>query len=143
MEQKHHQIFVYGSLRKGFHHPAYNYISRYFSFVSNARVKGVLSDMGDYPAAAPVTGESFIIGELYTIKNEEEFLWAIEQLDDYEGLHVEEGEKPLFRREITDVYISENKKTQAWVYWFNGDATGKPVIASGDVLEYLQQKNKP
>ncbi|HXL56009.1 MAG TPA: hypothetical protein VN958_07120, partial [Chitinophagaceae bacterium] len=58
---------------------------------------------------------------------------------DYEGLHVEVGETPLFRREITDVYI-DNKKTQAWVYWFNGDTAGKPVIASGDILEYLEKK---
>ena len=96
--------------------------------------------MGNYPAATPATGESFIIGELYTIKNDEEFSWAIEQLDDYEGLHVEPGEKALFKREITDVYINDNEKTQAWVYWFNGDTRGKPVIASGDVLEYFQEK---
>jgi len=140
MEQKHPQLFVYGSLRKGFRHPAYNYISSYFSFVINGKIKGVLHDMGNYPAATPATGESFIIGELYTIKNDEEFSWAIEQLDDYEGLHVEPGEKALFKREITDVYINDNEKTQAWVYWFNGDTRGKPVIASGDVLEYFQEK---
>ncbi|HEY6978022.1 MAG TPA: gamma-glutamylcyclotransferase family protein [Chitinophagaceae bacterium] len=140
MEQKHQQLFVYGSLRKGFHHPAYDYISKYFSLVSGARIKGVLYDMGSHPAATPATGETFIIGELYTIKNEAEFSWAIEQLDDYEGLHVEEGEKAMFKREITDVYISDKEKTQAWVYWFNGDTAGKPVIASGDVLEYFQEK---
>src|SRR4051812_24409868 len=106
MEQKHQQLFVYGSLRKGFHHPAYDYISRYFSFVSSGRIKGVLHDMGNFPAATPAIVESFIIGELYSIKNEEEFSWAIEQLDDYEGLHVEAGEIPLFRREITDVFIN-------------------------------------
>jgi gamma-glutamylcyclotransferase (GGCT)/AIG2-like uncharacterized protein YtfP len=140
MAQEHHQLFVYGSLRKGFRHPAYDYISRYFSFVCNARIKGVLCDMGSYPAATPVTEESYITGELYSIKNEEEFSWALEQLDDYEGLHVETGEKPLFRREITIVYRGDNEKTQAWVYWFNGDTEGKPLIASGDVLEYLQEK---
>jgi hypothetical protein len=26
------------------------------------------------------------------------------------------------------------------VYWYNGDVTGKPVIESGDVLEYLNNK---
>lgn len=140
MKQKHQQLFVYGSLRRGFRHPAYNYISRYFSFLSNARIKGILHDMGNYPAATPATGESFITGELYTIKNDEQFSWAIEQLDDYEGLNIEPGEKALFKREITDVYTSDDEKTQAWVYWFNGDTAGKPVIDSGDVLEYFQEK---
>jgi gamma-glutamylcyclotransferase (GGCT)/AIG2-like uncharacterized protein YtfP len=32
-----YQVFVYGSLRKGFLHPAYQYISRYFSLVGEAK----------------------------------------------------------------------------------------------------------
>lgn len=139
---KKNQLFVYGSLRSGFHHPAYDYISRYFSFVSGAKIKGIVYDAGPYPAALPATGESFITGELYEIKNEDEFDWAIAQLDDYEGLNAEEGETCLFNREITEVYINDSVKTQAWVYWFNGDVTGKPVITSGDALQYYQAKNK-
>ena len=80
------QLFVYGSLRSGFHHPAYEYISRYFKLVDNAKIKGVLYDMGEYPAAIPTNEENFIIGELYTIINADEFSWAIAQLDDYEGI---------------------------------------------------------
>lgn len=136
------QLFVYGSLRSGFHHPAYDYISRYFSFVSSARIKGVVYDAGHYPAALPSTDESFIVGELYQLKNEDEFDWAIAQLDDYEGLNAEEHEICLFKREITEVFINDSAKTQAWVYWFNGDVTGNPVITSGDALKYYQEKNK-
>ena len=142
MEQKNDQLFVYGSLRSGFHHPAYRYISHYFSFVCNGKIRGILTDMGEYPAASPTTAESFITGELYTINNEDEFSWAIGQLDDYEGVNPEEEEEPLFRRELTHVITNNNKEVHAWVYWFNGDTAGKPVIASGDVLEYFQQKNK-
>jgi gamma-glutamylcyclotransferase (GGCT)/AIG2-like uncharacterized protein YtfP len=139
---KKNQLFVYGSLRSGFRHPAYGYISRYFSFVSLAKIKGIVCDAGSYPAALPATDESFVIGELYEIKNEDEFDWAIAQLDDYEGLNAEEGETCLFKREITEVYLNDSPKTQAWVYWFNGDITNKPVITSGDALQYYQEKNK-
>jgi gamma-glutamylcyclotransferase (GGCT)/AIG2-like uncharacterized protein YtfP len=144
MKQDHYKIFVYGSLREGFHHPAYQYISRYFSFVSTGKIKGILYDMGEYPAAMPCAEDNFILGELYVIKNEEEFSYAIEQLDDYEGLCPEEqeGETALFRRIITDVHLNENEITKAWVYWYNRDVNGKPVIASGDVLEYFLAKNK-
>ena len=45
--------------------------------------------MGAYPAAIPTTDEKFIVGELYVIKSPAEFSYAIEQLDDYEGLNVE------------------------------------------------------
>ena len=142
MEEKNYQLFVYGSLRSGFHHPAYKYISHYFSFVCNAKIRGLLTDMGEYPAATPAIADLFIVGELYNINNADEFSWAIGQLDDYEGINAEEDEEPLFRRELTHIYTNGDAGTQAWVYWFNGDTTGKPVIASGDVLEYFQQKNK-
>ena len=141
MEPSNGQIFVYGSLRSGFHHPAYAYISKYFTLIADAKVKGSLYDMGEYPAALPSDKETFIIGELYRINHADEFAWAIAQLDDYEGLNVEPGESPLYRREASIVHTA-NGATEAWVYWFNGDVSGKTCIESGDVLAYMQQKNK-
>ena len=70
------QLFVYGSLRSGFHSPVYEYISRFFIFIGEAKVQGKLFDMGSYPAGVPTTDDSFIIGELYQAKNEHEFSWA-------------------------------------------------------------------
>src|SRR5690242_2859346 len=136
------QLFVYGSLRSGFHHPAFEYISRHFLFVNNGKIKGVVYDIGAYPGAVKTTNESFIIGEVYAIKTEDEFNWVIAQLDDYEGVDAEEGETPLFKRVLTEVFFNDDEKTNAWVYWFNGDVTGKHVIASGDTLQYYQEKNK-
>ncbi len=132
-------LFVYGTLRSGFHNPAYEYISRYFNFFGNARVKGRLYDLGEYPAAAPTQDDAFITGELYIIKNEREFSWAIGQLDDYEGVVVESGELRLYRREIADVYIND-AIVPAWVYWYNADLSGKPFISSGDIMDYLNKK---
>ena len=141
MQESIHQVFVYGSLRSGFHHPAYAYISRYFTLVTSGKVKGKLFDMGEYPAAVPSNEEKFIVGELYRINHPEEFGWAMAQLDDYEGLNTENNELPLYRREPVTVYLQAQTE-QAWVYWFNGDTSGNPVIESGDVLQYLQEKNK-
>jgi len=134
-----YQLFVYGSLRKGFHSHAYEYISRFFSFVGEAKVRGKLFDMGSYPAGLPTNDNHFIVGELYKIKHENEFSWAIGQLDDYEGMSVEPDEVQLYRREITEVNIS-GQVTHAWIYWYNGDVSGRPVIPSGDILQYLQEK---
>jgi|SRR3954471_18160265 gamma-glutamylcyclotransferase (GGCT)/AIG2-like uncharacterized protein YtfP len=140
--KKNYQLFVYGSLRSGFHHPAFEYISRHFLFVGDGKVKGLVYDAGAYPGAVQVSEESFVAGEVYKIKNEEEFDWAIAQLDDYEGVDAEDGEIPLFKRELTEAYLDNNVKTEAWIYWFNGDVTGKPVIVSGDTLQYYTEKNK-
>lgn len=134
-----YQLFVYGSLRSGFRSPAYEYISRFFSFVGEARVRGKLFDMGSYPAGIPTNDNHFIVGELYEAKHKNEFSWAIGQLDDYEGMSVEFDEVQLYRREITEALLN-GKVTHAWIYWYNGDVSGRPVIASGDMIEYLKHK---
>ena len=137
-----YNLFVYGSLRSGFKSHAYEYISRFFSFVGEANVKGKLFDLGTYPAGVPFDGENYIVGELYTIKYEPEFAWAIGQLDDYEGVAVESDEIQLYERGLVDVIINDNPTT-AWIYWYVGSVEGKPLIESGDMIQYLQQKNNP
>jgi gamma-glutamylcyclotransferase (GGCT)/AIG2-like uncharacterized protein YtfP len=134
-------LFVYGSLRRGFHGPAFQYIAPYFKHVADGKVKGKLYDLVEYPAALPTTDNYFIIGELYEAKSPDEFDWAISQLDDYEGVHPEEGEVQLYERALTTVYTDKGEFT-AWIYWYKCDVKGKPVIESGDVLEYLRQKAK-
>jgi gamma-glutamylcyclotransferase (GGCT)/AIG2-like uncharacterized protein YtfP len=136
-----YHLFVYGSLRSGFRSPAYEYISRFFHFVGEARVRGRLFDMGMYPAGIPSFEDSFITGELYNIKNPSEFSWAIGQLDDYEGVAVEPDEIQLYKREVADV-ITHDSITPAWIYWYNGDVTGRQLIASGDLMQYLADKAK-
>jgi len=133
------QLFVYGSLRSGFKSPAYEYISRFFSFVSDAKVQGRLFDLGTYPAGVPSNDQSFIIGELYTIKHEPEFAWAIGQLDDYEGVTIEPDEVQLYKRELVDVY-TDNTVSKAWIYWYSRSVEGRPLIESGDLIQYLEQK---
>ncbi len=139
MQSEIYQLFVYGSLRKGFHHPAYQYISKYFTLAGPAKVKGLLYDMGEFPAALPVFTDDFIIGELYTLKNADEFSWAIAQLDDYEGVDAELGELPLYRRDQVTVFYN-NLTITAWIYWYNGDVSGNPIIKSGDVLQFIREK---
>ena len=134
------KLFVYGSLRSGFGQPAYAYLAKYFHLMGNAVVKGKLFDMGQYAAARPTTENRVIHGELYEINHADEFDWAIGQLDEYEGICVEPGELPLYIREAVKV-LFENQEHTAWIYWFNGDTTGCPEVLSGDMLQYLQQKN--
>jgi len=132
-------LFVYGSLRSGFRSPAYEYISRYFSFAGNAKVKGKLYDLGAYPAAIPFDGEVYITGELYKVKDEAEFSWAIGQLDDYEGISVEQGETAMYRRDLVEVF-SNDEKVKAWIYWYSGDVAGYPLIESGDIVQYMESR---
>lgn len=139
MPANNYNLFVYGSLRSGFKSPAYEYISRYFALLCEGRVKGKLYDLGEYPAALPTEEEAYIVGELYQAKDAEQFSYVIGQLDDYEGVLVEPGETPLYRRELAMVETAKGV-LHAWVYWYNADVEGKPVVASGDMVQYLRDK---
>jgi gamma-glutamylcyclotransferase (GGCT)/AIG2-like uncharacterized protein YtfP len=134
------KLFVYGSLRSGFQSEAYRYMSNDFRLLGDAKVNGQLFDLGSYPAAKPAPGsDQYIVGELYELKDEKAYSWVFGQLDDYEGVVVEEGETALYRREPVIVYTGTGTE-QAWIYWYNGDVSGKPVVPSGDIIEYLRNK---
>jgi gamma-glutamylcyclotransferase (GGCT)/AIG2-like uncharacterized protein YtfP len=141
MKNESRLLFVYGSLRSGFQHAAYQYMAKYFQLLGHATVKGKLYDMGDYPVALPTTEEKFIQGELYTLNEADDFSYVVGQLDDYEGLYAEEGETPLYKRELATVFCNGQSST-AWIYWFNGSVNNLQEIESGDVLEFMRQKNK-
>jgi gamma-glutamylcyclotransferase (GGCT)/AIG2-like uncharacterized protein YtfP len=132
-------LFVYGSLVSGFKSPAYEYLTRYFRFLGEAVVKGTMFDMGSFPVATPADTGRFINGELYEIINPADFSFALAQLDDYEGLHPEEGQESSFERTIADVHIS-SQTFPAWIYWFKGDVMGKPIVESGNMVEYAKNK---
>lgn len=132
-------LFVYGSLLSGFKNPAYEYITRYFELIGPATTNGTLYDLGNYPAAVPDESGRSIIGELYKIRNTNQLSYAIAQLDGYEGLNPEAGEIPNYKRAISIVSCNK-EQVEAWVYWFNHAIAHYPVIASGDVLEYLRSK---
>lgn len=132
-------LFVYSSLRRGFQQITYHYLTQFFRFVSDGKVKGILSDMGDKPVATPVLSDLFIIGELYQL-NVKNGSYVFGQLDSYEGVTTDEGEPGQYRRAITTVYTGDGTEIEAWVYWYNGDVSEKPIIASGDVLQYAKSK---
>lgn len=141
MQEKIYYLFVYGSLRKGFHNEVYQYIFHYFHFVGDATVDGALYDLGPYPAAIPTADGAKIIGELYEIKNKDEYGYALAQLDDYEGVSPLEGEIKFYRREAVEVTVADHT-IRAWIYWYNQSVEGYPLIASGDILQYMRDKVK-
>jgi len=141
MEAPNYQLFVYGSLRQGFNHAAYEYITKYFNLLGKGKAKGRLCDLGEYPAAVSCEEHFEIIGELYEIINEDEFDYAIAQLDDYEGVDASYDQTALYERAVTEVLLDNGSSTQANIYWYTGEVAGKPVVESGDVLQYIQSKN--
>lgn len=133
-------LFVYNTLRSGFHESAYKYIRNYFTFVDTGKTPGVLNDLYGEPFATP--SDSFHIhGELYKLNNPADFSYVFGQLDDYEGLDAETEDIPLYKREIAKIYPDKGDVINSWLYWYTGDVHGFPVISSGDAIEYYGEEN--
>ncbi len=131
-------LYVYGSLRVGFQNEAYQYLSQYFTYVATGHTKGIMVDLGTHPAATATTDNTYIIGDLYELKPTAPFDWAFAQLDDYEGVNTEDDEQPMYTRSTTIVHIGDQEVT-AQVYWYCGSIAGKPVIQSGNILDYINK----
>ncbi len=136
MENVPTKLFVYGSLRSGFKSAAYEYLSHYFTYSGQATVKGKFYDNGSYPVALPTDENNMIVGELYTLNNAEEYEYVFEQLDDYEGVKVMPDQKGLYKREVVNVYQSENV-LPAFIYWYNESVVGMPTIETNDLIDYI------
>ena len=128
-------LFVYGSLRSGFKSSAYEYITKYFTFVAHSKARGILYNLGTHPVAKPTTDDKFIVGELYVVSNPNFASYAFAQLDDYEGIEVEENTIPEYIKSLTEVEVDEQVFI-ATVYWYNGNTSHAPIIESGDVMDF-------
>jgi gamma-glutamylcyclotransferase (GGCT)/AIG2-like uncharacterized protein YtfP len=102
------------------------------SFLGHGWIRGLLLDLGAYPAAVPdPAGEGRIRGELYELSRPRV---ALPALDVYEGSAPRPGEPGLFRRALADVDLDEGAHRTAWVYWYTGSLTGARTIPGGDYL---------
>jgi gamma-glutamylcyclotransferase (GGCT)/AIG2-like uncharacterized protein YtfP len=133
-------LFVYSSLLRGFSTDEYDYVAKFFDFVGPAKTKGKLSILNNIVVGTPSTENVFLKGELYKIRVRDQFSFAIGQLDEYEGVHPEPPKEPLYRREMTTAILENHSEITAWVYWYNSNVDGLPVLPSGDVTEFQNKK---
>lgn len=128
------QLITYGTLMRSFGGVDRLGIDDRLSFVETCRFAGVLYDLGRFPGAVP--GGEIIHGELFRLRDPQ--AWAV--LDRYEGYDADREDDSLFVRRQVDL-ISPPDRT-AWVYWFNGDPTGRPRVESGDWATYRNGKKR-
>ncbi|MFB6271617.1 MAG: gamma-glutamylcyclotransferase [Salinibacter sp.] len=121
-------LVTYGTLMRSFGGIGRLGVADRISFVETCRFVGVLYDLGRFPGA--VSGEGTVRGELFRLHDPQ--VWTV--LDRYEGYDPDREDDSLFVRRQIDL-ISPPDRT-AWVYWFNGDPTGRPRVDSGDWAAY-------
>ncbi|MDR0327286.1 MAG: gamma-glutamylcyclotransferase [Planctomycetaceae bacterium] len=116
------QIFVYGTLKCGGGN--HRYIEGKFSHCRPAAAKGLLFDLGPFPAAW-FKGEPFLYGEVFAFEDVKSVLPSLDRL---------EGCPTLYRRirvSLFDPETLEPDGTQAWAYEYHRKLADNQLIPSG------------
>jgi len=130
-------LFVYGTLLLADNEFA-NYLTSNSTIYCKGKIQGRLYDAGHYPALVIGSKDNYNVwGTVYRLKNLQEVL---KQLDFYEGYGEGEEQPYLYIREALSVKTDEGILT-CWTYLYNRSTAGFKEIASGDYVEYLQQKS--
>jgi gamma-glutamylcyclotransferase (GGCT)/AIG2-like uncharacterized protein YtfP len=120
-------IFVYGGLMRGcdlHHHMAGA------TFVGEGWTSGTLVSLGRYPGLLAGLGE--VHGEIYRLDDPAA---SLEALDDLEDFDPGDPDKSAYRRVLADVHARDGATFPAWIYVYNQDSSGAPIVTSGDWLK--------
>jgi gamma-glutamylcyclotransferase (GGCT)/AIG2-like uncharacterized protein YtfP len=120
-----HLVFVYGSLRRG----GANAMSQLFpqtQFIGDAKVRGNLYDLGEYPGLLLNESNSFVIGEVYEVDDE-----LLNTLDHFEA------SSDYWRKQVEISFGAESRV--GWTYEPNAAlCSDRKAIQSGDWIEYAR-----
>lgn len=136
------KLFVYGSLRTGFFNYE-KYLKGNVISAEEATIKGNLYHMPykGYPAIEE--GNGTIYGELITVKNPEEVIKAIDEMEGFKG---EGNPTNEYHKIKVDVTLKEGKdRVECPIYFYNKEIDEKfnedaVFIEGGDWKEYMNSE---
>jgi len=134
------RVFVYGTLRRGGGHPMAFLLARRARPLGAATFRGVLLDVGPYPAAVASDAEGDVIhGELLEL-DPASAADTLARLDAYEGCPDADHHPALFVRSAHRVRRAEGGEARAWVWLWNRSVAGLARIPSGDWLTHVRSQ---
>src|SRR6266851_7123652 len=127
------QLFVYGTLMRGFDHPMAQLLSRSADFIGEARCQGRLYLAKHYPGLVlSYYPNDVVFGELYRLYQPRELL---REFDMYEACGEGFAAPTEYIRQMLQVTREGQAAEEAWTYVYNWPVTGLPHIASGRFME--------
>ena len=119
-------IFVYGTLRKGFHNHSLLSNSEY---LGNAKTvcKYVMFSRG-IPFVSRAVKMTQITGEIYRVSDA-----VLRSVDSLESFYPESPDQSWYDRQEIELITNEGAQQRAFIY-FNENETGR-IIPSGDYLD--------
>ncbi len=117
------RVFVYGTLRRdGRFHAV---VAPFVVEALEARVQGVLVDLGEYPGW--IEGEGTVWGEVLLLRPVSE---ALRRLDAFEGWFGPGDPRSLYERVQVEALTAAGP-VRAWAYRYRGSTAGLSLVRGG------------
>jgi gamma-glutamylcyclotransferase (GGCT)/AIG2-like uncharacterized protein YtfP len=129
-------LFVYGLLRADVPHPMAAFLKNNAKFIGRGEVRGLLYDVGEYPAAVPDAHHQ-LVGDVYRLMHDVDAI--LKKLDAFEMVGEAHSAPNEYRREVTSAMVNDSSY-EAWIYWYSWPVSHLPRIASGDYLQWIKEK---
>jgi gamma-glutamylcyclotransferase (GGCT)/AIG2-like uncharacterized protein YtfP len=130
-------LFACGTLRTELAPPALSGLMRRLRSVGHGTVGGNLYDFGAYPGAVvDAASPERIVGEVFELPDDPALLAA---LDDYEGIAPDDPASSLFVRTRVRATLDSGERLECWMYVYNRDPAGAPLVAGGDYWKLKHQ----
>ena len=127
-------LFVYGTLMRGFDHPMAKLLSANADFLGAAQCRGRLYLIKHYPGLVTAGGPAGIVhGELFRLRAPAILL---REFDMYEACGGGFAPPTEYVRELLPVTLADGSASEAWTYVYNWPVAELPLIASGKFLEH-------
>jgi len=124
-------LFVYGTLKSDAINTNANYLHEHSKLLGEARWRGSLYLVSNYPGAVPSTSKNeYVLGEVWKLADPKILLPL---LDEYEECAPTSPTPHEYRRSLEWVELrNESKAIQAWVYIYNLEFAHLQKIESGN-----------
>lgn len=122
------QVFVYGTLKRGFSRYYLPTLMRLRRRVEPAELAGALYDLGTYPGLK-LEGEGVVHGEIHLF---DQIAQVLRTLDVLEGYYGEGKPANLFVRTLVEARDLRGRRRYCWAYVLAGTAPAEKLMASGE-----------
>jgi gamma-glutamylcyclotransferase (GGCT)/AIG2-like uncharacterized protein YtfP len=125
-------LFVYGTLMRGYVHPMARLLSANAEYLGEATCRGRLYMVKHYPGLVLSDDAGDIVhGELYRLRETDAML---REFDMYEACGEGFPQPTEYLRQMLGVTLADGNAVDAWTYIYNWPVTNLPRIASGKFL---------
>src|SRR6201987_5988756 len=115
------RLFVYGTLRRGFHHPMAKLLSANADFIGEATCRGKLYLVRHYPGLVlSEDADDIVHGELFRLRVCDSLL---REFDMYEACGEGFAPPTEYVREMLQVTLADGTASEAWTYVYNWPVT--------------------